>query len=406
MTDEQPAAPPSNQRHLGPVTRKLVHRMAGKPDAELDRAERSVAYGLVEGYVSVAVNLALFGVKLALGLISGSIALIADAVHTASDSLTSVVVIFSAYIARKPPDAEHPYGHGRIEYVAAVVIALLLGIAGFEFGKESIARILEPKPISASWIIIAVVALTAGAKEVLARYAAKLADLSGNRALAADAWHHRSDALATVLVAGGMIGARFGLQWLDGVAGIGVSLLLFKVAYDIARDAVDSLLGRAPASEDVAEVKRKARTVDGVRGVHDVVIHQYGARRFISLHVETSVEPSAVDLHALAERVEGAVAESGHGSVCVHVDPVDRDHPAYTQVYDAVAKVVASDPDLSSFHDLRLVGGPDEFTAVMDVKCQPGCDDLALARTRMEDAINALFPKATVVVELEPTYSY
>ncbi len=391
---------------IGGFTRKLVQRVAGKEDEHLDRAERSVAYALVEGYVSVVANLTLFGVKLALGLVTGSIALIADAVHTASDSLTSVVVIVSAYIARKPPDAEHPYGHGRIEYVAAVMIALLLGIAGFEFGKESFARILAPKPISAPWAIIGAVMVTAAAKEWMARYAARLAKRSGNSALTADAWHHRSDALSTLLVAGGIIGARFGLPWLDGVAGIGVSLLLFKVAYDIAREAVDSLLGRAPAAEEIAEVKRQARLVEGIRGVHDVVIHQYGARRFISLHVETSAAPSAVDLHQLAEEVEDRVAESGHGSVCVHVDPVDRDHPAYATVHSAVSEVVAGAQGLCSFHDLRLVGGAEQFTAVLDVKCEPGYTHVAQLQRNIAKAIGTHYPQARVVVELDPLYSY
>jgi len=380
--------------------------MAGKGDEELDRAERSVAYALVEGYVSVVANLVLFGVKLALGLVTGSIALIADAVHTASDSLTSVVVIVSAYIARKPPDAEHPYGHGRAEYLAAVVIALLLGVAGFEFGKESVARILAPKPLSAPWIIIGVVLLTAAAKEWMARYAARLAKRCGNRALTADAWHHRSDALSTVLVVGSMIGARFGLPWLDGVAGIGISLLLFKVAYDIARDAGNSLLGRAPDPEDVADVKRRAMEVRGVRGVHDVVIHQYGVRRFVSLHVETAADPSAVDLHRIAEAVESQVAQSEHGSVCVHVDPVDRDHPAYAAVHAAVAAVVAAEADLSSFHDLRLVGDTEIFTVVLDVKCKPDTAEFTQIRRRIATAIHARYPRAAVVVEVEPTYSY
>lgn len=406
MASNQTADAQRSEPRIGPLTRRLVRRMAGKPDDELDRAERSVAYSLVEGYVSVVANLALFGVKLALGLVTGSIALIADAVHTASDSLTSVVVIVSAYIARKPPDAEHPYGHGRIEYVAAVVIALLLGIAGFEFGKESIARILTPKPLTAPWIIIGVVLIMAAAKEWMARYADGLAIRSGNRALAADAWHHRSDALATLLVAGGMVGARMGLLWLDGVAGIGVSLLLFKVAYDIARDAGDSLLGRAPPPEDIAEVKRQAMVVEGVRGVHDVVIHQYGARRFISLHVETSSEPSAVDLHQIAEAVEGQVAKSDHGSVCVHVDPVNRDHPAYAKVHAAIATVVSDEPDLDSFHDLRLVGGAEVFTAVLDVKCGPSTTDFTRIRSRIKSTIRTDFPQATVVVEVEPVYSY
>ncbi len=393
-------------RPLDPLSERLVRRLAGKPSQQLDPGERSAAFGLAEGYVSVVANLALFALKLSLGIASGSIALVADAVHTASDSLTSVVVIISAYVARKPPDAEHPYGHGRAEYIATVIIALLLGVAGFEFGRGSLERILAPRAISASWLVVAIVAFTAAAKEWLARYALGLAARCGNRALAADAWHHRSDAMATVLVAAGMVGSRFGLPWLDGVAGLGVSLLLLKVAYDIAKDGVDSLIGRAPAPEEIAAVKRDARSVEGVMGVHDVVIHQYGNHRFISLHVETAADPSAVDLHHLSEQVEKAVALSGHGSVCVHVDPVDRDHPAYDSLRETVAELVRRDPEISSFHDLRIIGGAEQFTAVLDVRCEPGCIDPERVRERVKAAVGKRYPRASVVVELEPTYSY
>ncbi|MFH2010031.1 MAG: cation diffusion facilitator family transporter [bacterium] len=399
------STPPKKQA-LGPVTLRLVRRMAGVEDAELDRAGRSVAYALVEGYLSVVINLALFAIKLTLGLLTGSISLIADAVHTASDSLTSVVVVVSAYIARKPPDREHPYGHGRIEYVATVVIAVLLGVAGLEFGKESILRILNPRPISASWIVITVVLATAVVKEWLARYAIKLSQLSGNRSLTADAWHHRSDAIATVLVALGMIATILGWPIFDGIAGVGVSLLLFKVAYEIARDAVDSLLGQAPTPEEIAQVKVRARSVEGVHGVHDVVIHRYGSNVFISLHVETSAEPSAIDLHRIAAEVEERVAAGGHGSVCVHVDPVDRDHPAYDTVCRLVAELVAGDPDLTSFHDLRLVGGAEEFNVVLDLVISPDCRDFPAIQGRVEQAIRAHYPAAQVVIEVEPTYSY
>jgi len=400
------SSPPPAKETVGPVTQRLVRRLAGAEDGSLDRAERSVAYALVEGYVSVVLNLALFAIKLTFGLLTGSISLIADAVHTAADSLTSVVVIFSAYIARKPPDREHPYGHGRIEYVAAVVIAVLLGVAGLEFGKESILRIIDPKPISASWIVITVVLATAAVKEWLARFANKLSHLCGNRALAADAWHHRSDAIATVLVALGMVATILGWPIFDGIAGVGVSLLLFKVAYDIAREAVDSLLGQAPSPEDVAEVKRQAKSVDGVRGVHDVVIHNYASNVFISLHVETSAEPSAIDLHQLATQVEKQVAAGGHGSVCVHVDPVDRNHPAYDTVHRVLDELVADDPDLTSFHDLRLVGDAEEFSAVLDLVISPDCRDFPAIQGRVEKAIRKHYPAAQVVIEVEPTYSY
>ena len=398
--------PAKAKKPLDAVSRRLVRWAAGADDADLDRAGRSTAYALVEGYVSVVLNLALFALKLALGIVTGSVALIADAVHTASDSLTSVVVIVSAYVGRRPPDREHPYGHGRIEYVGAVVIAVLLAVAGLEFGKTSVIRVFEPQTVSASWFVVAVVMATAVVKEWLARYALNLSRRSGNRSLAADAWHHRSDAIATAIVALGMVAASMGWPIVDGIVGVVVSLLLLKVAYDIAREAVDSLLGQAPSPEEVQAVKRNAASVEGVRGVHDVVIHKYGANVFVSLHVETDPEPAAVDLHDLSAEVEKRVADGGHGSVCVHVDPIDRRHPAYERVSSIMSELVANDADMVSFHDLRLCGDPQDMRVALDLVCSPDCKDCPPVCRRVELAICQEFPGARVVVDIEPAYSY
>lgn len=393
-------------RPLGPFTRSLVRRLAGKEDAALDEAERRVAYGLVEGYVSIVLNLVLFGLKLALGILTGSIALVADAAHTAADSLTSVVVILAAYISRRPPDKEHPYGHGRSEAVGTIVIAVLLGVAGVEFGKESILRIWNPTPITAAWWVIGVVLATAAIKEWLARYATLLARRSGNRTLDADAWHHRSDVFATVLVALGMVGARFGAAWLDGAAGLLVSVLILKVAFDVSKDAIDTLLGAAPDPHEIERIKREAAQVEGVFGVHDVVVHKYGVRTFISLHIETSDQADADTLHRLASRVERRVTHSGHGSVCVHVDPINIEHPAYDAVRAALLLLVEEDPDAEAFHDLRLVGDAEQYSIVFDLKVPAGTRQREAVSCRLVEAMKERFPAANVVIEVDPEFSY
>ncbi len=391
---------------IGPLTRRLVYWCAGRDDEELDAEQRRSAYGLVEGYASVGLNLALFGLKLALGLVTGSIALIADAIHTASDSLTSVVVLIASYIARRPPDEEHPFGHGRSEAVGAVVIAVLLGVTALELGKESVARILEPRPISAPWVIIGLVLGTVLAKEWMSRWALRLGQRSGNRSVLADAWHHRSDALSTLLVVAAMVGARFGVAWLDGVMGLAVSLLIAKVAFDVARDAVSPLLGEAPDLHEVEAVKRQAMEVDGVRGVHNVVIHYYGSRTFISLHIETTDDHSPMELHQISHRVEHKVARSGHGSVCVHVDPLNADHPAYEAVESRLMDLVEADDDLLAFHDLRIVGDAEEFTILCDLQPRSGFQEHQGVVRRIERGLCARFPGADCVIEVDPEFSY
>ncbi len=389
---------------MGPIGGWLVARFGSNHDGT--RRQKRAAYGLLEGYVSIAVNLVLAAVKLALGVVTGSIGIVADAVHTLSDSLTSVVVIFSAYVARKPADVEHPFGHGRAEPIGTMIIAVLLGVAGFEFAKTGVERLMSPVAVSASWWVIVALVGTIVGKEWLSRFALVLAKESGNKALEADFWHHRSDAISTVLVVVGVVGGHYGFPQLDALAGIGVAGFLFWVAFSVASDAIHPLVGEAPSHEEVQGVKDAAMRVPGVRGVHDVVIHRYGEVRFVSLHIETSDSLSALELHELTHKVEAQVAGGDHGSVCVHPDPVNDHHPAYAQTHSLVTALIAEDEDLDSFHDLRIVGWGDVFNVVVDVKTTPDTDDAEAALGRLEEGIRRRFPKASLVAEVEPPYSY
>ncbi len=388
-----------------PLASWLIERFAPEDQqAGLRRGQLS----LLEGYTSVVVNSLLFAVKLAIGLITGSIALIADAVHTLADSITSVVVIVSAYVARRPAAREHPFGHGRAELVAARVVAVLLAVAAFEFGKSSVLRILEPATLNVPWWAAGVVAATALGKQWLSVFASVLARLSGSKALEADAWHHRSDVYATLLVVVGMVGARYGLGWLDGVMGLLVSAVIGWAAYHIAAGAIDPLLGEAPSAEELGEIAARARTLGDVHGVHDIVVHKYGDTRVISLHVETSESLSARECHLLAERVQERVGEGGHGSVVVHVDPINDDHPYYGEVQQLLAGVIEPDPRLESFHDLRLVGDAELFTVLADVSVQQTLSEPQHREilARVLGVVQARFPQAKVVLSFEPVFAY
>lgn len=389
---------------MGPVTRWLVRRFASDPGGK-PGSKRS-AYGLLGGYVSVIVNTVLAVVKLCLGLVTGSIGIIADAVHTFSDTLTSVVVIVSAYVARKPADEEHPFGHGRAEPIGTMIIAVLLGVAGFEFAKAGVERLLAPTAVTAPWWVVAVLCMTIGVKEWMSRFARDLGRASGNTALEADFWHHRSDAISTGLVVIGVVAGQHGWPRVDAAAGIGVALFLFWVAATVARTAIHPLVGQAPAPEEVKRVKDVAKLVDGVRGVHDVVIHRYGEVRFVSLHVETSDSLSSSNLHTLTHEVERRVGKGQHGSVCVHPDPVNSSHPAYQRVEELVQGLVTKDADLESFHDLRIVGWGEMINVVVDVKARAEAGDAGAAVARLESGLREVFPQASLVAEVEPPYSY
>jgi cation diffusion facilitator family transporter len=242
-------------------------------------------YGALEGWASIVINLLLFVVKIVLGFSIKSVSLIADAVHTLADSGTSAVVIIGFKIARKPSDKEHPFGHGRMESIAALVVSVLLFMAGVELVEKSIRAIVKPHSSIAPTGVILVIFATIVIKELMSRFSYQLGEIIDSQALKADALHHRSDVIATALVVVALIATRFGYNNIDGMMGVGVSLIIFYSAFSIAKEAVNPLLGEAPSKEAIKEIETLAKAHEGVLGVHDVIFHKYGQTSIISLHI-------------------------------------------------------------------------------------------------------------------------
>ena len=225
--------------------------------------------GVFQGWISVFVNSILFILKLVIGLMVGAVSVIADAVHTLSDVVSSTVVIWGFKQAKKPADVEHPYGHGRAEYIATLIIAILLCVAGIEFIQVAIDRIKKPERVNAEWWMVVVLAATIILKEITARYAEFLSSKIASGTLHADAWHHRTDAISSLLVVAAMIAGIHGYPAVDGWAGLGVALFLIYTGFEIARDAVDDLIGKPPTMEEVESIRQLVMNVDGVLGAHD-----------------------------------------------------------------------------------------------------------------------------------------
>ncbi|HHY61226.1 MAG TPA: cation transporter, partial [Clostridia bacterium] len=227
-------------------------------------------YGLLEGWVSIVVNVLLFGMKLFFGLVINSVSLIADAVHTLADVITSAIVVVSFKVASRPGDREHPFGHGRAEQIATLIIAVLLGLVGLEFAKESLARLFRPPAVEYNLVVMGALLLSAFVKEWMYRFARELAERIDSAALLGDAWHHRTDAFASLGVGVGLLGVLLGYPRVDAVLGLIVSGLILYTAYEIGRECSDRLLGRRPPEEMVAAVKDCALQVEGVLGIHRI----------------------------------------------------------------------------------------------------------------------------------------
>jgi cation diffusion facilitator family transporter len=272
-------------------------------------------------WVSVGVNIALATGTALLAWRIGSVAMLAQATHTGSDVLTSIVVLVGFQIASAPADREHPYGHGRAEGLAAVVIAMLLTLAGLELAREAGGRLLRPQPVGGGWLAAGFMALVAAAKEGLARYALGIGRRIESAAVIGDAWHHRADAMAALLAGVAVAGAGLGLLWLDGMLGLGIAGIILHTAYRLGRDAASSLLGRTPPAEMVRQIEDLARSVDGVREIHRVSVHEYGTQRVVSMHVLVDPGLRVGPAHLIAEQVEGEISRELATETTVHVEP-------------------------------------------------------------------------------------
>lgn len=372
-----------------------------------DRVYRS-RIGKFQGWVSVTVNTLLFVIKLGIGLMVNSVAMMADAIHTLSDVISSGVVIWGFHEAEKPADKEHPYGHGRAEYIAALIISVLLFVAGIEFIKSSIHAILNPEPFDPAWWMIGAVILTIFVKELTARYAEFLSEKIASGALHADAWHHRTDALSSLLVVAAFILGKYGITGVDGWAGLGVSVIIIWTGIEIARDSVDDLLGKPPSEEEIEAIRQQALKVDGVLGVHDIAVYSYGNDRFVSIHVEIDSEKSPSCAHDIAEAVEDRLQDILDVSPTVHVDPVKLSHPMVNEVREYLETEWRQDERINGFHDVRIVDTENHQVILFGINIDPELNNNNIVKCcrDLERAVSDRFPGYKVNVKISGKHLY
>ncbi len=365
-------------------------------------------YGTLEAWSGILINLLLFAVKLVMGIMVSSVALIADAVHTLSDAGTSIVILVGFRVAKKPGDREHPFGHGQAEHIAGLIVAVTLIVAGIEVLKSSTLRIFDPVVSDQiSWIIIAILCVTIAIKEFTARFARDLGRMIDSPTLEADFWHHRSDAISTVLVVAAIIGGRYGMPYLDGVGGVAVAGVIIYSGYRIAQNAIDPLMGQSPSRQLVLEIENIACSVNGVDAVHDVIIHHYGQLKLTSLHIEVKDSMSINVVHDISEKVEELIEQQYPGSAVVHIDPINRDHPRYQEIHNILSEIIADCDSVAGFHDLRLVGEK-KLKAIFDVNIKSDVDDdyIPMIMYEIRKEMKIKIPDVELVIKAEPQYTY
>lgn len=367
------------------------------------------SYGRLEGWISILVNFLLFVAKLIIGLLINSIALIADSIHSLSDVSTSVIVLIGYRISEKPADQEHPFGHQRAEYVATLVIAVLLAVAGIEFGKSSYQRLAEPQLGVVTLGVLLFVVITILVKAWLGGFSAYIGKKIGSAALKADALHHYTDSVSSILVLIAIIGAKMGYTFLDGAGGMAVGIMLIWAGISIAKEAADSLMGIGPTQECISSIRDICMSVENVMNTHDMVVHSYGNQKFISVHVEVDQKNDSVRAHDIATKVEHRLAHELNAYTIVHVDPIDLDSPELRQLRKIIETFVQNSEEIREFHDLRMVVKENRSRIFFDIvpirKDVAHCTEIDDCK-KLKKRIEKHFPKHEITIYIDQMYTY
>lgn len=345
-------------------------------------------YGMLSGWVGVGVNLLLFAAKLAIGLLSGAISIVADALNNLSDAGSAIVMMLGFRFASRPADSEHPFGHGRIEYLTGLFVAVVILVVGVQLLQSSIEKILHPIAMEISLVTGGVLLLSILGKLVLAAFYQLLGDRIQSEAIQAAAADSRSDCLATsVVLLSLVVYDQFGWN-IDGAAGVIVSLFILYSGWEAVKSTAHPLVGEAPDPDLVSEIKQEVLANPPIIGVHDLIVHNYGPGQvFASLHAEVPGDMEIMEAHAIIDDLERRLVERFHINVTVHMDPIIIDDPETNRLRLLVGNIVrAVDPTLT-MHDFRLTTAADGgLNLLFEVVVPPECrlDDQRICQTITE----------------------
>lgn len=311
--------------------------------------------GIVSGITGIICNIILAAVKITLAVISGSIAIAADAVNNLSDAGSGIITAAGFRISGQPPDAEHPFGHGRSEYVAALIVALLIVGLGMNFLKESIFAVFRPSPISSSSITIIIFAATVLVKCWLFFFYRKIGKLINSDVIKAAALDSLSDCLGTLLVIAALISSRYTRFPLDGAAGIVIAGMILWAGGNILKETVDKLLGTPPDKDLVEKIRQAILESPGIDGVHDIIIHNYGENSYYATaHAEISCDGDRFSAHDILENAEIAVAGKLPVHLLLHGDPYNTENPEVILWRSRMENTISAFDSSFKLYDFRL----------------------------------------------------
>ena len=349
------------------MTNFLVKRFV-KNYEQVEKMSVRTAYGVLASMVGIFCNVFLFFVKFAIGVIMNSISIIADGFNNLSDAGSSIISFIGVKMASKPADEEHPFGHGRMEYIAALVVSFLVMEVGFSFMKDAISKIREPQELQFHLLSTCILTLSIGVKLWLGMFNKKLGTKINSKVMLATASDSMGDVIATSATIVSILVFKFWGINIDGIIGIGVSFVVMKAGFEIAKDTIEPLLGEAVPKDVYEKITAFVESFEGVVGTHDLIVHNYGpGRSMASLHAEV---PNDVDIevsHEIIDRIEREALREMGIYLVIHMDPVEMKNEETMTAKRALEEALAKLDSQCSIHDFRMVDGEKQINLIFDM---------------------------------------
>lgn len=326
------------------------------------------SYGVLGGIVGIIVNVILFGVKLFVGILTSSIAIMADAFNNLSDAASSLVTILGFKLSSMPADREHPFGHGRIEYLSALIVAFMVMLVGLQFIKSSFERIINPTQVTFELIPFILLCVSIFFKFWLSRFNKFMGERINSSALKASSTDALGDVFASSCVAISFLASNFTTIPLDGYIGIIVASFIVYSGFTLVRDTINPLLGEAPDPELVKDIQDMVLSYDHILGFHDLIIHNYGPGKCMaSIHAEIPSDISVVTIHEIIDKAEREISAKLKIYLVIHIDPVCIIEGEIKEAYDEIINIINDYEYIDSIHDFRVVGEGDIKNLIFDV---------------------------------------
>ncbi len=385
---------------------QLIIKLITKNKRQMDETKLRNLYGIICGWVGIGFNILLFIGKFFAGTLSKSVAITADAFNNLSDAGSSVITLLGFRLGTKKPDADHPYGHGRMEYVSGLIVSLLIFLMGFELLKDAIAKIKDPKPVETSWLIYTILILSILIKTYMTLYNFRYGNKINSAVLRATGMDSLSDCVATTVVLISMIVQSVTPWKIDGWCGLLVAGAVLYAAFGAAKDTLQPLLGMPPEQEFVDEIYKIVLKHPLVEGVHDLIVHDYGPGRcMISLHAEVPGDQDIYFIHDEIDRIEMELNEKLGCESTIHMDPIVVNDQKVEEYKSFIEAIILEWNQEYTIHDFRMVEGPTHTNIIFDVLIpRDAPEEENLLKDSLAAAIKNRNSKLVPVIKIDRSY--